>query len=95
MDEVDDLSQQLKALFAGIYRSSHKPAIVRFKRKRDGGRLIGIEFTHAAKWPAAPFAEMNAALLALHHAGFIKYSANTITLTDKLLQSDVHRNAEN
>jgi hypothetical protein len=83
--EREDLAIILKGLFKEIYKGAQKPVILRFNRVREGGRILELEFVHPAKWPEAPYTEINAALLSLHHAGFIVYGANTITLNDTLL----------
>jgi hypothetical protein len=82
------LAEQLKENFRTIYRTSQKPAIVCFKKKREGGRILNITFDHpAAEWPVVSYELMNAALLILHHAGLINYGANTVRLSDGLVQT--------
>ena len=84
----EELAEKLKENFRTIYRTSQKPAIVTFKKRREGGRIVNITFDHpAAKWPAVPYELMNAALLMLHHAGLINYGANTVRLSDSLIQT--------
>ena len=42
---------------------------------------------YPCEWPEASYPEMNAALLSLHHAGYIFYGANSITINEKLFES--------
>lgn len=84
----EELAEQLKENFKTIYRSSPKPAVVTFKKKREGGRILNITFDHpAAQWPVVSYELMNSALLILHHAGVISYGANTVKLMDRLVYS--------
>jgi hypothetical protein len=84
----EELAEQLKQHFKAIYKTSQKPAIVRFKKRREGGRILNITFEHpAAEWPAVSYELMNSALLILHHAGLIGYGANTVVLNDGLVQT--------
>jgi len=84
----EELAEQLKQHFKAIYKTSPKPAIVRFRKRREGGRILNITFEHpAAEWPVVPYELMNAALLILHHAGLINYGANTVQLNDSLIQT--------
>jgi hypothetical protein len=84
----EELAEKLKENFKTIYKISPKPAIVRFKKRREGGRILTITFEHpAAEWPSVSYELMNAALLRLHHAGLIGYGANTVQLKDGLLQT--------
>ena len=86
----EELAEQLKQHFRAIYKSSQKPAIVRFKKKREGGRILNITFDHpAAEWPTVSYELMNSALLILHHAGLIGYGANTVRLNDGLMQTGI------
>lgn len=84
----EELAEKLKANFKRIYRTSPQPAIVTFKKRREGGRILSITFEHpAGEWPVVSYELMNSALLILHHAGLIKYGANTVRLSDRLLQT--------
>jgi NAD(P)-dependent dehydrogenase (short-subunit alcohol dehydrogenase family) len=84
----EELAEQLKQHFRAIYRTSQKPAIVRFRKRREGGRILNITFEHPeAEWPEVSYELMNSALLILHHAGLINYGANTVRLSDSLIQT--------
>ena len=84
----EELAEELKQHFKAIYKTSQKPAIVRFKKRREGGRILNITFDHpAAEWPVVSYELMNSALLILHHAGLISYGANTVRLSDGLMQT--------
>lgn len=86
----EELAEKLKDNFRNIYRTSQKPAIVTFKKRREGGRILNITFEHpAGDWPAVSYELMNAALLILHHAGLIGYGANTVRLNDGLMQTGI------
>lgn len=43
-----------------------------------------ISFIEPAPWLKTSYQDMNAALLSLHHAGYIVYGANIVKLTDKV-----------
>lgn len=84
----ETLAEQLKENFKSIYKTSPKPAVVKFKKKREGGRILNITFEHpAAEWPVVSYELMNSALLILHHAGLINYGANTVRLSEGLMQT--------
>ena len=84
----EELAEKLKENFKRIYRTSPKPAIVTFKKRREGGRILSITFEHPeGEWPVVSYELMNAALLILYHAGLIGYGANTVQLKDSLIQT--------
>lgn len=81
------LAQQLKVTFATILKQNHDAPKIRFEKKRFAGHISTISFTYPCKWPEASYPEMNAALLSLHHAGYIFYGANSVTINEKLFES--------
>ncbi len=83
--ELDAFALQLKALFATLYKTSQKPAILRFRKVRVDGRVTEIVLDLPGDWPAPSFEQINSALLALHHAGLIMYGANSIRLNEALV----------
>jgi hypothetical protein len=81
------LAQQLKVTFASILKQNHEATKIRFEKKRLAGHILAISFTYPCDWPQASYPEMNAALLSLHHAGYIFYGANSVTINEKLFES--------
>lgn len=77
---ANDLALDLKQIFSEIFKHSEKPVSIRFEKVREHGRVIGMRFLYPAQWPEASYDEINAALLFLHHMGFIIYGANVVKL---------------
>ena len=91
-EALTPLALELRSIFANFYRREYQK--LTFEKRRDTrSHLIGINFTQPGQWPEANYAEMNSALLSLHHNGYIVYGANTITLKQKLLDVLVERKA--
>jgi hypothetical protein len=84
------LTLELRSILANFYRRDfHK---LTFEKRRDTrSNLIGITFLQPAMWPDGNYAELNSALLSLHHNGYIVYGANTITLKPKLAEVSLER----
>ena len=83
---LSPLAQELRSIFARALEEMHPDRQLKFSRKRLKINRIGFCFSYSANWPQASYAEIDAALLMLHHAGYILYGANTITLKDSLLK---------
>ena len=85
---LTDLTVELRSIFANFYKRNILK--LSFQKRRDTrSNLLGIDILQAAPWPKANYAEMNRALLSLHHNGYIVYCANTITLKQKLSEVQV------
>ena len=82
---LSPLAQELKSIFACALREIQPDRQIKFSRKRLKINRTGFAFSYSAKWPQATYDEIDAALLLLHHADFILYGSNTITLKDTLL----------
>ena len=85
--QLNMLAQQLKITFAGILKRNFEDSKLRFYKKREAGHVSTISFAYPCEWPNASYVEMNTALLALHHAGYIFYGANSVTINKTLLES--------
>ena len=84
--KLNTLAHQLKGNFAEILKHNFQESKLRFVKKREAGHVSTITFVYPGKWPDVSYSEMNAALLALHHAGYIFYGANSVTINAKLLE---------
>jgi hypothetical protein len=80
------LAQQLKTTFATILKQNFQESKLRFYKKREAGHVSTLSFAYPCSWPSASYNEMNKALLSLHHAGYIFYGANSVTINETLLE---------
>ena len=83
---ITPLAQELRSIFACALEEIQPERQIKFSRRRLKINRTGFSFSYSANWPQATYQEIDAALLALHHAGYIIYGANTITLKDTLLE---------
>lgn len=83
--KLNMLARQLKTAFAAILRYNVQEPKLRFFKKRLAGHVSELSFVYPREWPHASYTEMNAALLALHHAGYIFYGANSVTINKTIL----------
>jgi hypothetical protein len=87
---LSPLAVELRSIFANFYRRDFQKLM--FEKRRDTrSHLVGICFSQPWQWPDADYREMNAALLSLHHNGYIVYGANTVTLLQKLAEVAMDR----
>src|SRR5688572_14113125 len=82
---LSPLAQDLRSIFARALEEMQPACQMKFSRRRLKIDRTGFLFLYLANWPQASCDEIDAALLSLHHAGYIVYGSNTVTLKDTLL----------
>jgi hypothetical protein len=89
-ETLSPVALELRSILAHFYRRDFER--LTFEKRRDTrSNLVGITFLQPASWPEGTYAELNSALLSLHHNGYIVYGANTITLKQKLRDVPLER----
>jgi hypothetical protein len=73
-------------MLANVLKQNRLDPRLSYVKQFQNGRRIGIFFRYSGNWPKASYEEMNSALLALHHAGYIVYGASAITLKERLFE---------